>query len=324
MAPSPNCRRHTPAVHGGESVLARRSRDIGYGGVLVLAFVLPFDMAQRPLLWTGYLSVTNLTVLLVTVAGLAILPVAGVVVDALRGSREASDYLIRRRVSLVLLVAYLLSALISTILAHSSAQGVTWFLRIVAGALLWLALPLWLADDTKVKVNRLGIAIVAGAIVASIAGLIEVLTGRSFDQHLTLFKAGPDTVGPFLRLSATFSSANVAAMYLEWALPFAVVGLIAAVGRMVQGRIVFAAWLAAMDTLLIALLLTYSRGALLGLVAAALAMALATRKEWRSLATVHARRLTVVVANLMLVVAWFATSSSTVERLRFSTQNDRT
>jgi hypothetical protein len=323
--PTPISQPRAPAARDGEvSAVASRIREIGYRSLLILAFALPFDMRRRPLLWTNYVSITNLTVLLLAAAAWAMVTIAGVALDALRGSQDAAGYFSRQRLPLALLIAFLISSAISTALSPFSTGGLSWFLSVLTGALIWLALPLWLAGDTETKVNRLGMAIVAGAIVASIVGFIEILVGTAFDQHLLLFKFGPATMGPFLRLSSTFSSANVTAMYFEVALPFALVGLVGALDRRSHRGTTFIIWLAAIDILLVALVLTYSRGALLGLLAAGLAMVAAGRGGWRLHTAARWRWPVVVVAvNLALVLGFFAFSSSPIELLRFSTQNDR-
>jgi hypothetical protein len=314
---------HTAAGDDRIAGAVSRSREIGYRGLLLLAFVLPFDMERVPILWTGYVTVTNLTVVLLAVAALALVTILGLAIDALRGSPFAAGYFARRRISLALVLAFLLSSLVSTVLAHISAQGLSWFLGVVTGALLWLALPVWLANDTESKVHQLGMAIVGGAIIASIIGFIEVLLGPAFDQHLLFFEFGPSSMGPYLRLSATFSSANVAAMYFELALPFAIAGLISARGRKSRRWMAFAAWLAAVDVLLVALVLTYSRGALLGLLAAGLAMAIAGWRRLRLRTAAAWRAPAVVAANLAVVLGVFASSTSSLQLLRLSTQNDR-
>jgi hypothetical protein len=300
-----------------------RSSEIGYWGLLLLAFVLPFDVERQPILWTGYLTITNLSVLVFAIAILALVTLLGLSIDALRGSRFAAAYFARRRVPIALVTAFLLSSAVSTLLAQVSAQGLSWILGVTTGALLWLALPVWLADDTDSKVNQIGMALVGGAIVAAVIGFVEVLAGSSFDQRLLYFKFGPSTMGPYLRLSATFSSANVAAMYFELALPFAIAGLISARGRGFGPWTAFTAWLASVDILLVALVLTYSRGALLGLLAAGLAMAIAVRRRWRWGAAATWRRPIVVAANLAVVLGVFAISTSSLQLLRLSTQNDR-
>lgn len=302
--------------------MASRSGELGYRGLLLLAFVLPFDMEQRPLLWTSYLSITNLTVVLIAVAVVALVSVGELALSALRGSSDAARYFSRRRLPLALLAVYFLSSVVSTIFASSSAQSLTWFLSVLAGALLWLAIPIWLAEHTESRVKCIMTSIVAGAMAASVVGFIEVAVGPAFDQHLLVFKFGPSTMGPFMRLSATFSSANVAAMYFELVLLFAVGGLIAALAGSTSRRwIAFAAWLAAIDVLLVALVLTYSRGALFGLLAAGLAMLLAVRRShtwvrWRLPSVIVAADLAVVFATLSL-------STSSIELLRISTQTDR-
>ena len=103
-------------------------RTIGYRALLLLAFLLPFDLERRPLLWTGSLTVTNLTVALLVVSGLGLITVLDTVVEAFRGSSSAARYFSQRRVPLALVIAFLLSCAISTITAHVTAQSASWFL----------------------------------------------------------------------------------------------------------------------------------------------------------------------------------------------------
>jgi hypothetical protein len=302
----------------------RFNRVIGYGSLLVLAFALPFDADGRKLIWTINLTVTNLTVLILAVAVLALISVCILVAEAIHGSADARTYFSRRRVPVVLIVAFLLSAGVSTTLARSTTQGITWFLAIVSGALLWLAIPIWLAHDTRTRVQRVATAIVAGAALASILGLLEVRAGSAFERYLLLFKFGPDVMGPLVRLSATFSSANVAAMYFELALPLAVVGLLAARGRTGRRWLVFAAWAAAVDLLLLALALTFSRGAFLGLAAAGLAMGLlGWRAGYLRAASESRAHALAAAANLALVAGVIAFSTSTLQVARVSARSDR-
>lgn len=308
-----------------DSLVARltSAHTIGYRAMVLLAFLLPFDLERRPLLWSSDLTVTNLTVALLVISGLALITVLTTVVEAFRGSAGAGRYFSQRRVPLVLGIAFLLSCGVSTVTAHASTQSGSWFLGVLIGMLLWLALPLWLLENTETRIFRLGMTFIAGAVVAGAIGLVEVAVGSSFDQHLLSFKFGPSTMGPWLRLSSTFSSANVAAMYFELALPCAVAGLMISVHRVSWRWLRLAAWLLVIDVLLVAVILTYSRGALLGLLAAALAMAAAGRARWQAHTAIPWRGLAIAVVNVTVVGGFFVISSSSTELLRFSTQNDR-
>jgi hypothetical protein len=295
----------------------------GYRALLLLGFLLPFDLERRPLLRTGYLTVTNLTLELLAISTVALISVLALGVQALRGSPPAARYFSQRRLALTLLVLFMGSCLITTSTARLTNGSASWFLGVLTGALLWLALPLWLAENTESRINRFGMTLVAGALAASLVGFVEISLGPSFDRNLLAFKTGPYTVGPWLRLTATFSSPNVAAMYFEFNLLCTVAGLLVALKRTTRRWVHVVAWFVALDVLLVALGLTYSRGALLGLLSSGLVMVLAGRHGWRG--SVVARRvLGLGAGNLALVCGFFAVTSSSIELLRFSTQNDRT
>jgi hypothetical protein len=173
-------------------------------------------------------------------------------------------------------------------------------------------------------VNRVGLALVAGTVTSSVVGFAEFWLGPNVDRSLLWFKVGPTTMGPYLRLSGTFSHANVAAMDIELALPFAVAGLVGAILQS-PGRVIPSlAWLGTVDILLVALFLTYSRGGMLGLTAAIIAMALASRGVWRWEHLARRREWILgITTNLVLVIGAFALSSWSIELLRVTTQADR-
>jgi hypothetical protein len=318
--PAPNPQRAVPPpeCHAANTTLYTA----GYRALLLLVLLLPFDMKRHPLVWTGFLTITNLTVVIVAVASLALLTVITVGAEALAGSPAATRYLSRRRIPLACVVAFLIACAISTHIAHTSAQTGSWFLSIGTGALLWLAIPLWLTEHPESRINRLGVALLAGAALAALVGLIEVAVGAGFDRNLLLFKDGPSTMGPWLRLSATFSSANVAAMYFELALPCAVAAGMLALGRASRPWFRVGVCLATADLFIVAILLTYSRGALLGLVSAGIAMALAGRSGWRHRTPVPPRWRILVAVNLALICGAFVLSSPSTALVRISDQTD--
>jgi hypothetical protein len=210
------------------------------------------------------------------------------------------------------------------LLSRDRTLGLKWTTDLLMGGLLWLAIPFWLAEDTERKVTRIGIALVGGSVIAACVGLGEVALGTAFDQHLRWFKVKPTTAGPYLRLSGTFEYANIAAQYLELALPFALAGIMVAL-RKRQGRVSAIAWLLAADVLLAALLLTYTRGALLGLGVAALAIALASRRRWRGRENLRVRRrwLLGAAANLLLVLGIVVASGPPLVLLRLTSESDQ-
>jgi hypothetical protein len=294
---------------------------------VLLALLLPFDLRYHPLFQHGLIIVTNLSVLLYAVAALAVMtlchPFMAFVRTLATRTSDPTNYFYRQRVPLALFGALLLSSLISSLLPVEKDAGLTWTLDLLAGGLLWLTIPVWLAHETEAQVRRMGMALVTGAVIAAFVGFGEFLFGSGFEHRLAWFKATPTKMGPDLRLSSTFSHANLAAMCFELALPFAIAGLASALVQSAKRWTSVVAWLMAIDVLLSALLLTYSRGGLIGLLVGSTAMAVATRRNWH-LTHLLRRRWWVLglTVGLGLVIGSFALSSSSVEALRFSSLND--
>jgi hypothetical protein len=113
-------------------------------------------------------------------------------------------------------------------------------------------------------------------------------------------------------------------MWLGIALPFALAGLADELARSSKRWATTVAWLIAVDVLLGALLLTYSRGGLLGLAVGVAAMAVATRKNWHLRYRLRQWRLALGFAGaLTVVIGSFALSSSPIEALRLSSLSDQ-
>src|SRR5436305_1935149 len=85
---------------------------VGYRALLLLGFLLPLDLERRPLLRTGYLTVTNLTLELLAISTIALISILALAVQALRGSAPAVRYFSQRRLALTLLLLFLISCLI--------------------------------------------------------------------------------------------------------------------------------------------------------------------------------------------------------------------
>lgn len=301
-----------PGGQRGEEPLHRA----GYTVLLLTALALPFEATQRPLLHTRYITVTNLKVLFYLLVALAAITMAG----ELRARSTGEDH---RRLPLALFAALLVSALISSYLSHHRTTGLKWTLDLALGALIWLAIPIWLRRDTERKVRTVGLALVTGALLAAAAGGLELWLGPGLTRHLLWFKPKETTIGPYPRLSGTFEYANIAALYFELTLPFAAAGFLSALTRERRAWWASVVWLLAFDGLLCALLLTYSRGALLGLAASLLAVIYALRRQLLSPFHLSRRWLFVILAVLGLSAGLVVLQSPALAVLRFTSESDQ-
>lgn len=263
----------------------------GYAGLLLLGAALPFELTQRPLVRTHYLTLTNLKLLeyaLVVLALLTLLPVAVAAVQhparrVLRrgastrrtGAAEAGAPASGTEVGVAAArlawwpkVAWLaglcLVGLLSSLGAADRLAGLKWTFDLAVAGLLWLAMPLWLEGRVE-RIARLGLAVVAGAVASALIGLGEFAFGMPFAESLTLFKPKPTLAGSHLRLSGSFEYANIAAMFYELPMFLALAALLAALSAPRPRWRELAGFYLAVLVLLEAILLTYSRGALLGL-----------------------------------------------------------
>ncbi|MBV9282790.1 MAG: O-antigen ligase family protein [Chloroflexi bacterium] len=284
-------------------------------------------MTQYPLLVTGITTFTNLMIVVYIVVALAVVSLAPHFVSFLRGiaagKQEPTNYVYRRRLTIGPFTALVAVCAVSSCLSQDTGNGLRWTMNLLLGGLIWLAVPLWLAEDADRKIRRLRLAMVAGAALAASVGICEVVIGTPFAGHLLWFKAAPTAIGPYLRLSGTFEYANIAAMYFELALPFAVVGLLGAlVGA--RRRSAVAAWLGAVDLLFCGLLLTYSRGALLGLAIGAFIAVAAPPRGWLMRRLRDTRGwLLGIAGNLVLVAALAVLVSPSLVLLRWTSDSDQ-
>lgn len=259
---------------------------MGYWLLVLLAFSLPFELTRRPFFSSEALVVNNLKIVQYAVAVLALIclarPFVGFVRDWRVGKPDPANYCYRQRVPLGLFAALLLACVLSSLLAKEGSmvgEGLKWTFQLLLGGLVWLGLDLWLEGQGEAKFKLLGLALVVGGVIAGIAGFFEFIGGDAFAESLVgWFKLKPTVAGPFLRLSGTFEYANIAAMYFELVLPFAMAGLVSRLAGSGQKKgLWIGGWALAIGVLLAALLLTLSRGAWFGLVIGLLAIGLITR-----------------------------------------------
>lgn len=153
-----------------------------------------------------------------------------------------------------LLLAFVASALLA---GPWRGAALKFSLRQVQGALLAACLVDQIVAGGWPLARRFALALIAGAAVSAALGLVELTERPAALALLAHFKEQPTLAGGLLRLSATFSYANIAAMYFEAVLPIALAGAALADRRRDQALIGAAA-----VALYAATLLTYSRAAL--------------------------------------------------------------
>lgn len=262
---------------------------IGYGCLLLLVLSLPFELTQKPFFSTPFIVVTNLKLVFLIAASLAALTLVQAAKlffsQRVAGQFERSNYLYRQRWAILTFGLLGAASLVSSALAGQrslSGEGFKWTFHFLLGGMLWLAIPLWLEKDTERKVRWLTWVLIAGGVVSASVGLLEFLAGVDFAQSLAgWFKTKPTVAGPFLRLSGTFEYTNIAAIYFEIALPFALLNLVELTKRGKNTKFfgpLLLMWLGSILILLAATLLTLTRGAWLGTALGLVAIVVATRR----------------------------------------------
>ncbi len=303
---------------------SRRLYQIGYWSLFALILMLPFELIAGLTIGGDWLVINNLKLLWYVVLVLAVISLAPSFRALFRtGLNDKTNYFYPRRVALVLLGALIVVCLVSGLLSNEKGEGVKWTWQIVLGGLTWLVVPLWLQDDPTRKINLLGTAVVSGALVAAVVGFLEFILGRGFAESMIgWFKYKPTEAGPFLRLSGTFDYANVAAMYFELALPFAIVGLARTLAQKQWLWVVF--WAGSIGILLEALLLTFSRGALVGLAAGVVGLVLVSRSQKNSrVSRKHWWGAIGLSVGMGILVGALTLLLSPLATLRFTSQSDQ-
>jgi hypothetical protein len=234
------------------------------GGLTVLLlFLLPFE-AIRPVRTIAGLQFTNLEIMLA-------MTLAAGVVNVLVNRRQLPG-----RAGLVRLLwpagALFLVALLSAWLATGNQlPAMKSTLRLGAGIVLMVVV--WSQTGRPGRFTTFATAIVAGAAVTALLGLLERASWPALDPFFLLFKARETFVGGQVRVSGSFQYATIAAMYWEMALPLALV-LVVSAGRSRPGR-----WLAQGAAWLIvtAIVLSLTRAGLIVLLFSLLVLLILSR-----------------------------------------------
>ncbi|MBF6613183.1 MAG: O-antigen ligase family protein [Chloroflexi bacterium] len=298
-----------------------------YSALLLVILMTPFEAAYPPLLRLSWITLTNLEVALLFLSALWTLKL---MLDPAARAR------LMRMPLLLPILALVSASVISTLFGEYQAMGGHYIYRLLIGAVVFAVA--WECLRSKRRVFTALGAFVAAAGISAVMGLLE-FAPLDIEPLLSSFKPQPTTVGGMLRLSGTFEYANGAAMYFEMALPLllslvvlfsspSLLDNLFGVGRFSRARRVAQALLYLLVGLLIvAVLLTFSRASLVGIVVTLATFGMAGVLQRSS------RREGVVSSNLlwplgvalcvMLAAVLYIYLTQPIFRLRLTTEDDR-
>ncbi len=271
---------------------------IGVGLLMILAALLPFELTN---------PIASLGPIVITDVELALYLVLGVWIIAALRTRHIRWTLAHTGVS-IWLAAILVTALLAPI---DRAAAIKFALRSMGGGLLFFVAADWITSSRRFL--WISGALILGTIVSALSGIAEVgLPGAA--GPLTAFKTGPSLIGGFVRASGTFQYTNTAAMYWEAALPIVVMfgARLRSDERGRQALIIAAAF-----TVMLAIVLTASRAALIVTALALMALIAIghrTRASWRGWPVIHLIGLIAIVAGQLIISPYLA--------LRLQSDND--
>lgn len=168
----------------------------------------------------------------------------------------------------------LLGALLAGALLHPDANASLWGVVAIGGQMVLVVIMYNLLDDPH-RIERMLLVIAAGSVPVCVFSILDTLTERSFLQTFAyrFFPAGQQAL---IRVTSTFYDPNALGRYLGWALVITL-GL----AFMRKGFVRRLVLLALAGVQAYSLLVTFSRGAALSLVAALVLMAFLQRGALR-------------------------------------------
>jgi O-antigen ligase len=329
------------------STLAVVAGRVHYAALLLVVLQSPFEAGYQPVgrfLWAIF---TNLEAALFILGATWLFKLA---VDPTARLRLV------RLPLLAPILALLGAAAVSSIFGEYRALGPQFIYRLLVGVMVYAS-----AYEALREKRRLVVALctfVGAGAVSAVLGLLEFAPGINIQPWLKMFKPQPTTVGGMVRLSGSFEYANGAAVYFEMALPV-LLGVIILLARYqvrstkyevpstklsAGSRLSLGTWYLVLRTwylprrgvlallfvmsivYMMALILTYSRAALVGLLIALGVLGtvslLRRRTAERWLVPVAWRTLGLAAAALLLS-GLFVFLTQPMFRLRLTTENDR-
>ncbi len=181
----------------------------GFALLLASAAVLPFEL-KTPLFAVGPIGITSVEVVIYLTI-------------AVWGASRLTTKRLNWSAAHTAIAAWGLVLVISALLAPSYRfESVKFALRSLGGCALCFAVADFIRSPRSAALT--GLALLAGSIISAASALAEAwLPGAS--RFLEYFKTGPSLSGSYVRASGTFQYANIASMYWEASLPFALIVL---------------------------------------------------------------------------------------------------
>ncbi|HYP41500.1 MAG TPA: O-antigen ligase family protein [Chloroflexia bacterium] len=330
VSPAAQAAKSAPlVVDAPESRLSALSQRLLYGAFLLVVAMGPFEAGYPPLGRFLFATYTNLEVTIFILAAAWLFKLA--VDPAARGRLFKLPLLLP-------ILALIGAAVLSTIFAEYGLQAVQFIYRLSMGALIYVCT--WEALRGARRLLTALATLVGSATTSAILGLLEFAPWFNITGLLSVFKPQPTTVGGFLRLSGSFEYANGAAMYFEMALPVTLGLLLLFSSRQLVAqlfgegqfserarRVLQAALFVAVAIMTMAVLLTFSRAAWVGIVLAVGVFTLAALVKRRAPGEVKAAPMILrPLAAAVLVIAFggaYLMLTQPLFRLRLTGENDR-
>lgn len=237
-----------------------------YGALLLAIAFSPFEAGYPPLgrfLWATYTDLEGVLFLLAAAFALT-----------LATNPEARLRLLRLPL-LWPIIALVGSSVVSTLFAEYGSLGVQFTYRLLMGVMVYAAA--WEALNTRGRFFGALLTFVGAGAVSAVLGLLEFVPSVDIQPFLRAFKPHATEVGGILRLSGSFEYANGAAMYFEMALPVLISIMMLFSARPLISTLfgsqlseekrwsIVAGLCVVMGIYVMALILTLSRAALVGL-----------------------------------------------------------
>ncbi len=296
----------TPVTPGQSLPLADWLDRAAFAALCVLALLFPWERSHRVIAFPGVIDVTTVEILVLAALGLWV----------------ASWVACKRRPRvprglappLALWLAVILTAALAAPLHRSEALKFT--ARTTMGVLVgWAAFDMVGGNaPSPRRWRRLVQCLALAGVMAATVALVEALQVNAVTMWLASFRGGPTRVGDLLRVSSMLGYATIAALVLEMTFPLLLAWALTTERRWVRGVLLTAA-----AGQLLALALTLTRAAVLGLMAGLAMLAVGAWRQGRREAATG----TVMAGGVLLLWLVLLLAAAPTAALRLRSENEQ-